>query len=101
MLSVLIKQYDDAISIFMAVTIVATVSGLAARVRVNPLLLLCVLCGLAEASGAAEATDGSECTAHCCCELHGWSPTVCYLYRNTSTVQRRSVYTSYRMFSNR
>lgn len=27
-LSLLIKQYDDAVSIFMAVTIVATVSGL-------------------------------------------------------------------------
>lgn len=27
-LSLLIKQYDDAVSIFMAVTIVATVSGM-------------------------------------------------------------------------
>ena len=32
MLSLLIKQYDDAVSIFMAVTIVATVSGLSCAV---------------------------------------------------------------------
>lgn len=39
LLSLLIKQYDDAISIFMAVVIVATVSGTLKRQSSDPILV--------------------------------------------------------------
>lgn len=44
MLSVLIKQYDDAISIFMAVTIVATVRRLSGAGESMAAVVLAVAC---------------------------------------------------------